>query len=95
MVHQVCTWGMCEEGGIQHANCLRDCVLCALGCAGGLARIKNVIYRAKQEDIPVVVLNSGDDLVGTRWDQMSANGSSVLASLMRQLPIDAMVGLNN
>lgn len=61
------------------------------GCSGGLARIKAAIDDARGGGIPVIVLNAGDDLKGTPWDRLSINGTSIMARLMRQLSISAMV----
>lgn len=72
-------------------NMLSTTNFCCAGCSGGLARIKSAIDNAYGDGLPVLVLNAGDDLKGTPWDRLSVNGSSTMATLMRQLSISAMV----
>eukprot|EP01023_Acetabularia_acetabulum_P061212 TRINITY_DN738_c0_g1_i4.p1 TRINITY_DN738_c0_g1~~TRINITY_DN738_c0_g1_i4.p1 ORF type:complete len:518 (-),score=95.76 TRINITY_DN738_c0_g1_i4:3829-5382(-) len=62
------------------------------GCFGGVPRMKAVIdqERAKR-DMPTMVLNAGDDLVGTAWDwNWRYDGSKAMAHFLNTLGIDAM-----
>ena len=58
-------------------------------CHGGIARMKTIIQRERAKGVPVIVLNAGDNFVGTEWDNRYQG--SATAHFMNQLGITAMV----
>eukprot|EP01025_Chloroclados_australasicus_P012231 TRINITY_DN155_c5_g1_i1.p1 TRINITY_DN155_c5_g1~~TRINITY_DN155_c5_g1_i1.p1 ORF type:complete len:529 (-),score=58.47 TRINITY_DN155_c5_g1_i1:76-1662(-) len=61
-------------------------------CFGGIPRMKAIIdqERAKQ-DMPTLVLNAGDDFVGTAWDyNWKWDGSKAMANFLNRLGVDVM-----
>lgn len=57
-------------------------------CHGGIARMKTVIDQERQKGLPLLVLNAGDDFVGTLWDYHFKGNAT--ATFMKQLNITAM-----
>lgn len=58
-------------------------------CAGGLARAKTFIQQERHKGEPMLVLNAGDDFIGTLWDHHFKGRAS--AHFLNQLGIDALV----
>lgn len=60
-------------------------------CSGGLAKAKTFIEQQRAKGEPMLVLNAGDDFVGSEWDHYYKGKAT--AHFMNQLGIDAMVSL--
>jgi len=70
-----------------HGSCqqwMRD----AGKCHGGIARMKTAIDWERSKGLPVLLLNAGDDFIGTHWD--FAFKGEATASFMNQLGVTAM-----
>jgi len=50
-------WWPCEEWRNEKGECY-----------GGLARIKTIVDRERAKGLPVLVLDAGDDMIGTDWN---------------------------
>lgn len=59
-------------------------------CHGGIARMKTVIDQERAKGKPVLVLDAGDDFIGTLWDH-HFKGQAV-AHFFQQMGITAAVG---
>eukprot|EP01025_Chloroclados_australasicus_P004797 TRINITY_DN11289_c0_g1_i4.p1 TRINITY_DN11289_c0_g1~~TRINITY_DN11289_c0_g1_i4.p1 ORF type:complete len:353 (+),score=25.63 TRINITY_DN11289_c0_g1_i4:109-1167(+) len=61
-------------------------------CFGGISRMKSIIdYERSLNDMPLLVLNAGDDFVGTAWDyNWRYQGSKAMAHFMNLLGVDVM-----
>lgn len=57
-------------------------------CHGGIARMKTAIEWERSKGLPVLLLNAGDDFIGTHWD--FAYKGEATAAFMNQLGITAM-----
>lgn len=58
-------------------------------CHGGIARMKTVIDRERSEGLRTLVLNAGDDFVGTIWNTRFKGRAN--SHFMKKLGITAMV----
>eukprot|EP01026_Neomeris_dumetosa_P062229 TRINITY_DN58818_c0_g1_i8.p1 TRINITY_DN58818_c0_g1~~TRINITY_DN58818_c0_g1_i8.p1 ORF type:complete len:529 (-),score=75.73 TRINITY_DN58818_c0_g1_i8:338-1924(-) len=58
-------------------------------CYGGLARMKTVIENARRDNKFVLVLDAGDDWIGTSWNYYF-DANRAVAFFLNQLYIDAM-----
>ncbi|GMH42377.1 hypothetical protein BSKO_10296 [Bryopsis sp. KO-2023] len=76
-----------EADGEWHGYC-HDYELKEGKCTGGLARMKTFIEWEKEKEEPVLVLNAGDDFIGTLWDHHYKGKAA--AHFMNQLGIDVV-----
>jgi hypothetical protein len=58
-------------------------------CGGGIARMKTFVDKQRAEDPDLLLLNAGDDFIGTQWDR--EYGSKAAAFFLNKLAPDAMV----
>ena len=58
-------------------------------CGGGIARMKTYVDQQRGEDPDLLLLNAGDDFIGTQWDR--EYGSKAAAVFLNKLAPDAMV----
>lgn len=63
--------------------------LCSGRCGGGIARMKTLVDRERRADPSLLLLNAGDDFIGTVWDHKY--GSKAAAHFQSRLQPDAMV----
>ncbi|GMH35499.1 hypothetical protein BSKO_03367 [Bryopsis sp. KO-2023] len=57
-------------------------------CHGGMARMKTLIDEERKDDLPMYILNAGDDFVGTEWNTQYKGKAN--AHFMKKLGITAM-----
>ncbi|CAD7705153.1 unnamed protein product [Ostreobium quekettii] len=62
-------------------------------CHGGIARLKAAIEAERKKGLPVLVLNAGDDFIGTHWDYVYKGEPT--AVLMNQLGITVAAAGNH
>eukprot|EP01026_Neomeris_dumetosa_P041854 TRINITY_DN3475_c0_g1_i1.p1 TRINITY_DN3475_c0_g1~~TRINITY_DN3475_c0_g1_i1.p1 ORF type:complete len:711 (-),score=121.41 TRINITY_DN3475_c0_g1_i1:853-2985(-) len=58
-------------------------------CFGGLARMKTIVDQVRAENKPMLLLNGGDDFVGTSWDYNDRTNKAT-ARFLSKLGVDAM-----
>eukprot|EP01025_Chloroclados_australasicus_P027571 TRINITY_DN27322_c0_g1_i4.p1 TRINITY_DN27322_c0_g1~~TRINITY_DN27322_c0_g1_i4.p1 ORF type:complete len:801 (-),score=68.51 TRINITY_DN27322_c0_g1_i4:1417-3606(-) len=59
-------------------------------CFGGIARIKTIVDQTRAEGTPMLLLDGGDDFVGTSWDYHDPTNKAT-AHFLNRLGVDAMV----
>lgn len=77
-----------EPDGEFHGTC-HDWALNAGKCAGGLARLKTFLRWEASKNQSMLVLNAGDDFIGTPWDHHTRGNA--MAHFMNQLGVTAYV----
>lgn len=76
-----------EPNNEYHKSCEKDQLKKGM-CSGGLAKAKTFIQRERAKGQPLLVLNAGDDFVGSAWDHYYKGKAT--AHFMNQLGLDAM-----